>query len=63
MAIMERRWIPNLIFPGAEAPVSIQPPLRGEEMSTEPNGYLVLMVLLPKHQAPRTKYPVPTTNH
>ena len=36
MALMERRWIPHLIVPGAQAPVSIQPPLRGEEMSTEP---------------------------
>ena len=41
MALMERRWIPNLIVPGAQAPVSIQPPLRGEELSTEP-GFLIL---------------------
>ena len=40
MAMMERRWIPNLIVPGAQAPVSIQPPLRGEEMSKEPNHIL-----------------------
>ncbi|HMV99535.1 MAG TPA: hypothetical protein PKE58_05295, partial [Acidobacteriota bacterium] len=36
MAMMERRWIPNWIVPGAQAPVSLQPPLRGEGMSPDP---------------------------
>ena len=57
---MERRWIPNLIVPGAEAPVSIQPPLRGEEMSTEPSNQRFPRT---KSQEPRAKNQEPRTKN